>query len=356
MSVVSPRLAAAAAFLCVGLYGVEVHAQAPQGQPADPKARSTFADAIGWQKDRKPSFAISEFRKANRQDGGHCAECLYRAYELANSIGDYKTAVDIAREWLQMAATDHDKAVGHFRLGMALQEAGMASRKDTWFSDSCEEFKAALQILPQYGAVHYPWGVSLAYLRQDEAARAEFTSFLASDKDNQAAHERAQRYLERIELARARMAPPFEVTTLDGLRITLDSLAGKVVLIDFWATWCGPCRNALPHIRQIAKKFDREPLVILSVSLDKDKDKWKTFVRENQMTWLQCWDGAFDGEIARLFGVKAIPATFSIDADGVLEDQRVGDDNIEGKLKKMVAHAAEIKDRKPLTAAAPATN
>ena len=59
-------------------------------------------------------------------------------------------------------------------------------------------------------------------------------------------------------------------------------------------------------------------------------------------------DGGFDGQIADLFGVKAIPATFSIDADGVLEDQHVGDADIEGKLKKMIARANEVKNRKPL--------
>jgi len=147
------------------------------------------------------------------------------------------------------------------------------------------------------------------------------------------------------------MAPPFSITTIDGKQISLDSLAGKVVLIDFWATWCGPCREALPHIREIAHRFQEQPLVVISISLDKDEEKWKDFVAKNQMTWLQYRDGSFNGAIARSFGVNAIPATFTIDADGVLEDQHVGDANIEGKLKKLVASAAELARRKP---AAPA--
>ncbi len=123
-------------------------------------------------------------------------------------------------------------------------------------------------------------------------------------------------------------------------------------MIDFWATWCGPCREALPHIRQIAQKFDGQPLVVLSISLDKDEAKWKDFTAKNQMTWLQYCDGGFDGKIATLFGVTAIPATFTIDADGVLEDQHVGDADIEGKLKKLIARAAEMSNRKSATAAA----
>jgi thiol-disulfide isomerase/thioredoxin len=132
----------------------------------------------------------------------------------------------------------------------------------------------------------------------------------------------------------------------------MDSLAGKVVLIDFWATWCGPCREALPHVRDMARKFQGQPLVVLSVSLDSDEAKWKDFVAKNGMTWLQYCDGRFTGPIATRFAVDAIPATFSIDADGVLEDQHVGDASIEGKLKKMIAHAAEVQNSKPAPGAA----
>jgi thiol-disulfide isomerase/thioredoxin len=150
------------------------------------------------------------------------------------------------------------------------------------------------------------------------------------------------------------MAPPFEITTRDGQHITMDSLAGKVVLIDFWATWCGPCREALPHIQKIAKKFDGQPFVVLSISLDSDGAAWSQFVEKNGMTWLQYRDGSFNGRISKQFGVTAIPATFTIDADGVLEDQHVGDANIEGKLKKLIARAVEMGNRTPAAAAAAA--
>lgn len=130
----------------------------------------------------------------------------------------------------------------------------------------------------------------------------------------------------------------------------MDELAGKVVLIDFWATWCGPCLRALPRIRGIAQKFNGQPLVVVSISLDSDETKWKNFVSKNEMTWLQYRDGYFNGPIATLFAVKAIPATFSIDADGVLEDQHVGDADIEGKLKKLIAQAVELSNRKAASA------
>ncbi|MDR3774643.1 MAG: TlpA disulfide reductase family protein [Terracidiphilus sp.] len=208
-----------------------------------------------------------------------------------------------------------------------------------------------LALDPKMTGARYHWGVTLAHLHQDDAARAQFAAFLDGDRKNPALHERAERFLDRIDLARAVMAPPFMATTLDGQHISMDSLAGKVVLIDFWATWCGPCREALPHMQRIARKFDGQPLVVLSISLDSDETKWKSFVEKNGMTWLQVRDGGFNGAVAKKFGVNAIPATFSIDADGVLEDQHVGDADIEGKLKKMIARAVQESTGRPAVAA-----
>ncbi|MDQ1408843.1 MAG: hypothetical protein QOJ41_578, partial [Acidobacteriaceae bacterium] len=111
----------------------------------------------------------------------------------------------------------------------------------------------------------------------------------------------------------------------------------------FWATWCEPCREALPHIRKVAKKFEGQPLVILSVSLDNDEGKWKEFVAKNEMSWLQYRDGGFTGPVATIFDVKSIPHTYTIDADGVLQEEHVGDAAVEGKLKKLLVHARELQ-------------
>jgi thiol-disulfide isomerase/thioredoxin len=322
-------------------------AQAPKvapksGEPTDPKAQKTFASALEMEKKGQSSFALDAFRKANKQDGGHCSLCLSKAYSNADRVGAYKDAEQIARDWL-LVASEGEKATVHGGLANALQNQGLSSKKDKFFEESCEEYQAALQLRPDFTAAHYRLGISLAYLHRDDEARKEFSAFLDKDNLSPAYHDRAERFVERVELARAKMAPPFSAVTLDGQHISMDSLAGKVVLIDFWATWCGPCREALPHIQSIAKKFAGQPLVVLSVSLDSDEAKWKAFVDKNGMTWLQTRDGGFGGKISSLFGVNAIPATFTIDADGVLEDQHVGDADIEGKLKKLVAQTAKVK-------------
>jgi thiol-disulfide isomerase/thioredoxin len=321
------------------------------GEPTDPKARKTFASAIDWQRHGNNGAAMDDFRKANKQDGGQCIECLRRAYDLAVAVGALKDAEDIAREWLPAAKTDMERAGVHYRLAMALQWQGINNKKELCFTESCDDFKTALELEPRLVAAHYNYGISLAYLHKDDQARAEFAAFVDKDRQSPDMHLRAERYLERVELARAKMAPPFSLTTLDGRRISMDGFAGKVVLIDFWATWCGPCREALPHIRQIAKKFEGQPFVVISISLDSDEAKWKDFVEKNGMTWLQYRDGGFNGRLAKQFQVTGIPATFTIDADGVLEDQHVGDANIEGKLKKLIAQAIEAANRKAPPAA-----
>jgi thiol-disulfide isomerase/thioredoxin len=319
---------------------------AQPGEPTDPKARKTYAGAIDYERHGMKSAALGDFRKANKQDGGHCIKCVDRAYLLALEIGDTKAAEAVITDQMPLATNDMDRAELHYRLALAQQRQGINDKKEKCFADSCQEFKTALTLNPQYLDAHYALGISLAYLHQDDTARDEFKAFLNQDKKELSLHERVQRYVDRIELARSRMAPPFTATTIDGQRISLDGLAGKVVLIDFWATWCGPCREALPHVKEIAHRFAGQPFVVLSVSFDDDDAKWREFVARNQMTWLQARDGRFAGPISREFDVDAIPATFTIDADGVLEDQHVGDADIEGKLKKLIGRAQELANRK----------
>lgn len=327
-------------------------APAETGQPTNPKALKSFHSAEQWRKARNPQAAIGDYRKANRQDGGHCSACLQNAYLLALKLNDYKQAEEIGHDWLAASVTPADQAESHYRIGLALQGQGLSNRKEKCFSESCDELDAALKLAPRFPQAHFALGISLAHLHQDDAAKSEFVTFLKQNTGDAALEARAKRFVGDVQLARAKMAPAFALTTMDGKRITMDGLAGKVVLLDFWATWCGPCREALPGVRKIAREFQGQPLVVLSISLDSNDAKWRAFVDKNQMTWLQYRDGGFMGPIARLFNVNAIPATFSIDADGVVEDQHVGDANLEKSLKKLIAKAEAEHPNQPETALA----
>jgi thiol-disulfide isomerase/thioredoxin len=258
-------------------------------------------------------------------------------------LGEWKTAELAAEEMIAEAQSDQDRAIGHYQCAVVFMQEGLGKHKDEYFTRAHDEVSKVLVAYSDTPDAVLLDGRALAQRKQDDAAKARFEQFVKMRPADDPERQRALRYIERLELARARMAPPFSVTTTDGQRVSTDDLQGKVVLLDFWATWCGPCREALPHIQNVAKKFRGQPLVILSVSLDSDEQKWREFIGKNEMSWPQYRDGGFNGAIARVFNVTAIPHTFTIDVDGVLQEEHAGDASIEGKLKKLLTHARELQ-------------
>lgn len=314
----------------------------PQG-PANPKAQKTYNEAFQYLHQRNKEAALDNFKKADKQDGGHCLACQKKIIQYGVELRDWKAAEGAASEMVAEAQGAKEMALAHYGFGVVLIDEGVIRSKDEAFARAHDEMTKALAAFANFPDAILADGRTLAHLKQDDAAKARFEQYVKMRPEGDPDRQRALRYISDPELARARMAPPFAITTADGQRISLDDLKGRIVLMDFWATWCEPCREALPHVREIARKFQGQPLLVLSVSLDSDEKKWKEFTAKNEMTWPQYRDGGFTGPVARLFGVEAIPHTFTIDADGVLQDEHIGDASIEGKLKKLVARAREVQ-------------
>jgi peroxiredoxin len=319
-------------------------ALAQQGSegPSDEKAQKTYKEALQLLHERQPQWALGSFKKADKQDGGHCVACQKQMIKYGVEFGDWKAAEQAAEEMVAEAQGESATALAHYQFAVVFFQEGLQRHKDEYFTRAHEEANKALAAHANFPDALYMDGAALAHLQQDDAAKARFEQYVKTMTTDGPNRQRALRYISHPELVRARLAPPFAVSTTEGQRISMDDLQGKVVLLDFWATWCGPCREALPHIREVARKFQGQPLVILSVSLDTDEQKWKEFIAKNEMTWPQYRDGGFEGPIAKMFGVTAIPHTFTIDADGVLQDEHIGDASIEGKLKKLIARAREL--------------
>ena len=317
-------------------------AQEPTAGPTNEKAQKTYKEALQHLHEHQTGWALDAFKKADKQDGGHCVDCQKKIVQYAIELQDWKSAEGAATELVANANGDKNIAIARYELAVILVNEGITRKKDEFFSRAHGELTKALTLAPNFPDAVFADGRALAHLKQDDAAKAQFERFVKMRPEGNVDRERALRYIDQPELARARMAPPFTVTTIDGQQVSLDGLKGKVVLIDFWATWCAPCREALPHMREIAKKFHDEPLVVLSISLDDDETKWKEFIEKNEMTWFQYRDGGFKGPISTRFGVEAIPHTFTIDTDGVLQDEKIGDSSIEGKLKKLIKRAHEL--------------
>jgi peroxiredoxin len=105
----------------------------------------------------------------------------------------------------------------------------------------------------------------------------------------------------------------------DGNLTSLSALKGKVVLIDFWASWCGPCRRNNPHLVRLYKKYHGKGLEIYGVSLDNDHSSWKEAVEHDKLGWIQVIDDkGWDASSALAYGVEMIPSSFLIDKTGVI--------------------------------------
>ena len=337
--------AVAAVFLASSVafaQGTDAKAGAADDYHTNSKFIAAVKEAKDLERQKQAGFAADAYRKANKIAGGQCVECVAGVYKMQMMQGSYKDAIATAAEMGAMGTTPLVKSVAGYDRGRALvAKAGEKARPEQ-LEEALAEFQQAVAIYPQNVAAMYEVGVVQARLGRMEEARKEFQLCLSNMKPGDAAWLRMKHFADDPELSTHKMAPPFEVTAMDGTRFNLDAMGGRVVLIDFWATWCGPCNRELPHMKKIAKEFANDPLVIISVSWDSDEAKWKDFVAKNGMTWVQYRDT--DHALSNAFGIDAIPHYFTIDSDGVLTAEMLGEDqDVEGKLKKLIAKAQAAK-------------
>jgi len=136
--------------------------------------------------------------------------------------------------------------------------------------------------------------------------------------------------------------PDFKEKDLDGKPLSVSSYKGKVILLDFWATWCPPCRAELPNVIKTYDTYHKDGFEIIGISLDRDRDREKlvSFLKEKKMTWPQFFDGKYwQNKLAVKYGVQSIPTTYLLDGQGVI----IGKDLRGEALEKAVARAVAKK-------------
>jgi len=121
-----------------------------------------------------------------------------------------------------------------------------------------------------------------------------------------------------------RPAPAFTLPTLAGT-VSLDSLRGRPVYVDFWASWCGPCRKSFPWMNDLQKRFGPRGLVVVAINLDKDRRPAEAFLREMSPAFTVAFDPA--GRTAEAYGVPAMPSSFLVDAAGRIVATHAGFDS-----------------------------
>jgi thiol-disulfide isomerase/thioredoxin len=135
-------------------------------------------------------------------------------------------------------------------------------------------------------------------------------------------------------------APAFSANTPAGKKLSLKEAMGKVTIIDFWASWCPPCRKENPNVVALYKQYHSKGLNIIGVSLDKpgNADKWKQAIAADNLTWNHVSNLMFwDEPIAKLYGVESIPATFVLDANGKIVAKDLRGPALSAKVAELLA-------------------
>ena len=211
-------------------------------------------------------------------------------------------------------------------------------------------YKAALK--PDSFGEYFVLGDMLKLMNRDEEILQLFTKLEEQFPENRSVFSRLAKIHERLgnaELAHeyrlkadpvlaliGNTVPDFSATDLAGNPISLEQYRGKVVLLDFWAVWCGPCIAEMPNVKKVYDTYKDEGFDIIGISLDTDEESLRTYLKENELPWRQVFSGeGWNSPVSRQYGIRAIPAPWLIDKAGKLISHQARGE----ALEKMVVEA-----------------
>jgi peroxiredoxin len=293
---------------------------------------------------RQYEEALKSFKRANEMRDKKSPECFIAMANAYQGLEAYKNVGESCDKAIELAPSDSGIQVQAFNLkGVALQS--QAENKDQKKLKEAEAaFRQGLALDAGLPILHYNLGFTLLQQGQDQDGIAELKKYVELQPNGTKTGD-ARKLIENPRRARETYAPDFSVTTSDGEYLALEDLRGKVVLLDFWGTWCPPCVASVPSLRNLRKRFEKEPaFVMIGISSDSEKEKWLAFIAKNQMIWPQFLDR--DRRVQRAFEVRAFPTYIVIDHEGIVRFRTSGasfekNANLEDAIRKQVKLVAK---------------
>jgi thiol-disulfide isomerase/thioredoxin len=322
-------------------------------------AQPAYKQGLDFEQRQQLASALDSLRAAQKQAGSSLT-CLQAIERVQMEMEKYKDAAATAAKMASLAPTPQGKAAAEMLEGQALYRQSFAytagegdyDKNPKKASDSLKQAEASLH----QGAADDPsnepllmlHGRVLAALHEDEQASADFKACAAVPGTSAEECARALRLSGNVVSARDEPAPSFELKTLDGQTVSRDSLAGKVVLVDFWATWCPACRRDSDYIQSMIDTFpDPKRFVLLEVSVDENQDTWKNYVDENRLHGTQTRDTS--KQLQSAFHVYAFPTYVVLDGNGSMRFRATGTEgDIRGTIRSLLAEQSPDHPSTPL--------
>lgn len=314
---------------------------AQQSPPSDPAFKEQMDRAGKALQDHKYKDALDALKRANKLQHEACGQCNFLLAITYFHLQDRNHAMESCDEAIATAGNDELRALSHNLKGNLLTNSAGQDAKKLELAEN--EFQAAVQLDPKSAVFHMNLAKALLRESKDDAAKQQLQTCLDCSPDATMKDE-AQKLLANPKRGREELAPDFQLTTLQGQQLSLQGLAGRVVVMDFWATWCPPCRESVPELKELTKKYPTDKLVLISVSADKDDSAWREFVAKKKMDWAQYRDA--DSRILETFGIHSFPTYMVIDGDGVIKERLHGlnpQESVVHRLKAVLADMPQLE-------------
>lgn len=326
-------------------------APAVYGQASDPVSQA-MAQGDLFESKHKYELALDAYHKADKLAHHDSAKCLLKLASVERKLGDFSSALDDTKKAIKVAGDDKTVAIKAHTMRAILLVRQSGKPTDKKLKEAEDDMRQAVALDSQQALSHFNLGTILLKQERDADGIAELNQALGlSGLDARTAGE-ARKFIASPIRAREPFAPDFEFMTKENERMSNASLRGKVVLLDFWGTWCPPCRESIPTTKNVHKKFQGKGLEVIGVSSDDDEDVWRTFIEAQRMDWHEYID--ISGKVIEAFDVDSYPTYVVLDKDGVVRFRQSGyGPTTEGELDDAISHALK-KNSDPVLAKAAA--